>query len=124
MPRCRNHSKHKKCLRKRAIATGSGSAWQGLESGICPAIGSGGLAANPAKRAGKPLSGQSTRLRPRALAAHALQFHRPVRYRDPERRSDGSFHQMDVAAMGADQFGGDRKAKSAAAGAARGLERL
>ena len=43
---------------------------------------------------------------------------------DPEGRADGAFHQMDVAAMGADQFGGDRKAQPAAAGPARGLECL
>ena len=43
---------------------------------------------------------------------------------DPEGGADGALDQMDVAAMGADQFGGDGKAKPAAAGAAGGLERL
>lgn len=49
-------------------------------------------------------------LRPRPLVADALQFHRAIRYRDPEGGADGAFDQMDVAAMGADQFGGNRKA--------------
>jgi hypothetical protein len=48
------------------------------------------------------------RLRPRPLVADALQFHRPVRYGDPEGGADGAFDQMDIAAMGANQFGGDR----------------
>ena len=54
----------------------------------------------------------------RPLVPHAEQFHRAVRDRDPEGGADGAFDQMDVAAMGADQFGGDRKAEAAAAGAA------
>jgi hypothetical protein len=57
-------------------------------------------------------------LRPRPFAAHAHQFHRPVRNRDPEGGADGALHQMNVAAMGADQFGGNRKAEPAAAGPA------
>jgi hypothetical protein len=56
---------------------------------------------------------------PCPLVAHAHQFHRPVRDRDPKGRADGARHQMNVAAMGADQFGGDRKAEPAAAGPAR-----
>src|SRR5437868_5183669 len=61
---------------------------------------------------------------PRPLAADRQQFHRAIRDRDPERGADGALDQMDMAAMGADQLGGDRKAQSAAAGAAGGLERL
>src|ERR1700733_873691 len=49
-------------------------------------------------------------LRPRPLVADAEQLHRPVRDRDPERGPDGARDQMDVAAMGAQQFGGDRQA--------------
>ncbi len=52
----------------------------------------------------------------RPLVADAQEFHRPIGNRNPERGADGTFHQMDVAAMGADQFGGDRKPKSTAAG--------
>src|SRR5260370_28069673 len=63
-------------------------------------------------------------LRPCPLVAYAQQFHRPVRYCDPEGRADGAFHQMDVAAMGADQFGGDREPQPAAAGPACCLECL
>jgi len=63
-------------------------------------------------------------LRPRPLVAHAQEFHRPVRYRDPEGRADGAFHQMDVAAMSADQLCRDRKSQPAAAGPAGGLECL
>jgi hypothetical protein len=47
-------------------------------------------------------------LRPRPLVADAQQFHRPVRDHDPEGGADGALDQMDVAAMGADQFGRDR----------------
>src|SRR3974390_1212101 len=45
----------------------------------------------------------------RPLVADAQEFHRPVRYRDPERRADGSFHHMDLTAMGTHEFGGDGK---------------
>ena len=60
----------------------------------------------------------------RPLVADAQQFHRPVRDRDPEGGADGALDQMDVAAMGADQFGGNRQPEPAAAGPAGGLERL
>src|SRR5487761_2455626 len=63
-------------------------------------------------------------LRPRPLVAHAQQFHRPVRYRDPEGRADGPFHQMNLPAMGADQLGGNRKPEPAAARPPGGLEGL
>jgi hypothetical protein len=63
-------------------------------------------------------------LRPRPLVADALQFHRPVGNGYPEGGADGALDQMDIAAMRADQFGGDRKAEPAAAGPAGGLERL
>jgi hypothetical protein len=56
------------------------------------------------------------RLRPCPFVAHAQEFHRPVGDRDPESRADGAFDQMDVAAMGADQFSGDRETQPAAAG--------
>jgi hypothetical protein len=49
-------------------------------------------------------------LRPCPLVADAQQFHRSVGNRDPEGGADGALDQMDVAAMGADQFGGNRKA--------------
>src|SRR3954470_11000179 len=52
-------------------------------------------------------------LRRGPLVADALQFHRAVRDGDPEGGADGAFDQMDVAAMGADQFGRDRQAKAA-----------
>jgi len=52
---------------------------------------------------------------PCPLVAHAQEFHRPVGYGDPEHRADGPLHQVNLAAMGADQFGGDRKPEPAAA---------
>src|ERR1700721_4790076 len=63
-------------------------------------------------------------LRPGALVADAQQFHRPVRYHDPEGGADGPLDQMDFAAMGANQFGGDGKPEPAATRPSRGLERL
>src|SRR3954471_24248372 len=66
----------------------------------------------------------NARLRPRPLVPYALEFHRAVRDRDPEGGADGAFHQMNLAAMGADQFGGDRQPQAAAAGPPRTLERL
>src|SRR5579871_5312806 len=63
-------------------------------------------------------------LRPRPLVADGQQFHRTVRDDDPEGGADGAFDQLDVAAMGADELGGDREAEPAAAGAAGGLKRL
>src|SRR5437879_6724538 len=105
--------------RKRAIATGSGRAWQG------PQNASAGRSA-PADRAKSPQNAPNgmSRSSPCPLVAYAQQFHRPVGYCDPEGRSDGAFHQMDVAAMGADKFGGDREPQSAAAGPACCLECL
>jgi hypothetical protein len=38
----------------------------------------------------------------RPLVAHAQEFHRPVWYRDPEHRADGSLYKVNLAAMGAD----------------------
>ena len=92
--------------RKSALATRSGPDWQGPERGICPI-----RCWRWSESAG---NGRKTprylrRLRPRPLVADALQFHRAVGDRDPEGGADGAFDQMDVAAMGADQFGGDRK---------------
>ena len=90
---CRVQSGYIFCRsRKRAIATGSGPAWQG-----------------PAKAASGPGLG------PRPFVAHAQELHRPVRNRDAEGRADGSFHQMNFAVMGANQFGGDRKPEPTAA---------
>src|SRR6266849_10186318 len=63
-------------------------------------------------------------LSPRPLVADAQEFHRPVRDGDPEGRANGAFHQMDVAAMGADQFGRNRESEPAAAGPACRLECL
>jgi hypothetical protein len=103
--------------RKRAIATGSGRAWQGPETALRRSFGIGSRAERPAKhhKSAKPAV---ISLGPRPFAAHAHQFHRPVRNRDPEGRADGALHQMNIAAMGADQFGGNRKAEPAAAGPA------
>ena len=53
-----------------------------------------------------------------ALAADVHQLDRPVGNDDSEGRADGAFNQMYFAVMGAHQFGGDRKAEPAAAGAA------
>jgi len=52
---------------------------------------------------------------PRPFVAHAQELHRPIRNRDAEGRADGSFHQVDLPVMGANQFGGDRKPEPAAA---------
>src|SRR5689334_2181505 len=70
------------------------------------------------------LMSASGRLRPLPLVADGKQFHGAVGDDDSEGGADGAFDQMDVAAMGANQLGGNRKAKAAAAGAAGGLERL
>src|SRR3984957_16638162 len=107
-----------------ALATGFRPAWQGRKGGIF-------LSQSPA-RSSRPSfrvrcfasPRNDIALRPCALVAHAQQFHRTVRYRDPEGGADGAFDQMDFAAMGADQFGGDRQPQPAAAGPAGGLERL
>src|SRR5215218_145834 len=76
---------------------------------------------------GKPVKSATKRskkrgLGPCPLVADGLQFHRAVRNRDPEGGADGAFDQVDIAAMGADQFGGDCQAKAAAARPAGGLE--
>ncbi len=52
------------------------------------------------------------------------QFHRAVGDDDAEGGADGALDQLDVAAMGAHQLGGDGEAEAAAAGAAGALERL
>ena len=53
-----------------------------------------------------------------------MQRHRAIRNRDPEGRADRAFHQMEIAAMGADQFGCDSQPEPGAAVAGRALERL
>src|SRR5436853_4729883 len=63
-------------------------------------------------------------LSPRALAAPGAEFDRAVRDDDAESRADGAVDQADLAAMGADQLGRDRKAEPGAAAACRALERL
>jgi hypothetical protein len=47
---------------------------------------------------------------PRPLVADGQEFHRPVRHHDPEGGANGALDQVDVAAMGAHQFGGDGQA--------------
>src|SRR6516164_8261098 len=59
-----------------------------------------------------------------ALVAAGLKLDRPVRNLDAEGGADGSVHQVDLAAMGAHQLGGDGEAEAGAAGAGRALERL
>ena len=61
------------------------------------------------------IPGSRGALRPCPFVAYAQQLDRPVWYRDPEGGADGSLHQMNLPAMGADQFGGDRKPEPAAA---------
>src|SRR5437762_7592809 len=61
--------------RKSALATRSGSDWQGGESGFWQSIWPGGSAEMAAKRY------NTGKLRPRPLVADALQFHRTVRNR-------------------------------------------
>src|SRR5437868_3154507 len=61
---------------------------------------------------------------PRPFAAHVMEFHRAVRYGDPEGGADGAFHEVEVATMGADQFGGNGQPEPAAVGPARALESL
>src|SRR5437868_6963537 len=61
---------------------------------------------------------------PRPFAAHVMEFHRAVRYGDPEGGANGAFHEVDVATVGADQFGGNRQPEPAAVGPARALESL
>ena len=125
--------------RKSALATGSGLIWQGPERRhLSGSSFRGRIGANPeyctissrfrvhrgachrAARCAGPLAmPRNDGSGPRALVAYAQEFHRPVRYRDPEGRADGPFHQIDLPAMGADQFGGNRKAEPAAAGPGR-----
>ena len=50
-----------------------------------------------------------------ALLTELMQWNGPVGNDDPERRADRPLHQIDLPAMGTDQFGGDRKAKPGAA---------
>ena len=68
--------------------------------------------------------GEILRLRSRALIPYRLQLHRAIRNRDPERRADSAFHEMDVAAVRTHQFRCDRKTEAAAARACRPLEGL
>ena len=134
--------KHFQRSRKRAIATGSRGAWQGptkrplpgrfLKVGReCAKWGDSGLDFNSTRiesDSASPIftcagSFRDSRLSifpyrlssPRPLFAYAQQFHRPIRYNDPEGRADGAFDQMDLAAMGADQFGGNGQPQPAAA---------
>src|SRR3954454_25357016 len=76
--------------------------------------------ASPGTRT-RGLSGYSG---PRPFAAHVMEFHRTIRYGDPEGGANGAFHKVDVAAVGADQFGGNRQPEPAAVGPARALESL
>ena len=49
-------------------------------------------------------------LRPRPFVTHRQEFHRTVRdHWIREGRTQSALDQVDVAAMGADQFGGDRQ---------------
>jgi len=117
--------------RRRAIATGSGPALQAANevrmtdlrtSPRCRSATMSGVSiplTNKrilADRRGvdspaKAVSG----LGPCALGTNRLQLHRTIRDRNPERRPDRTFDQMDVAAVRAYQFRCDRKAKAAAA---------
>src|SRR3954447_14491896 len=76
--------------------------------------------ASPGTRT-RGLSGYSG---PRPFAAHVMEFHRTVRYGDPEGGADGAFHEVDVATVGADQFGGNRQPEPAAVGPPGALESL
>jgi hypothetical protein len=51
---------------------------------------------------------RSAPLRPGPLVADTQELDRPVRYGDPEGGADRSFHQMNLAAMGTNQLGGNR----------------
>src|SRR5262245_11467009 len=62
--------------------------------------------------------------RPCALGADDLEFHWAVGNGDAEGGTDGARDEIDLAGMGADQLGCDRKAEPAATGAAGGLECL
>ena len=97
----------RKRSRKSALATRSGANWQG------PACDAGHTEAGEHWRPAGTASG------PRALVADGEQFHRPVRDDDPESGADRALDQRDLAAMGADQLGGDGKAQPAAAETAR-----
>ena len=67
---------------------------------------SGFARAAKARNDGKQLPRNAAReLSPRAFVADDLELHRAVGDRDPEGGADGALDQMDVAAMGADQFG-------------------
>ena len=63
---------------------------------------------NPAAAAaGRIRISGAIRSGPGALATDAVQFHRAIRHGDAEGGTEGSFHQVDVAAMGADQLRGN-----------------
>ena len=88
----------------RPLATGSREEWQAPETNFLP-----------------PAVAFQTRCQSSgagALAADVHQLDRPVGNDDSEGRADGAFNQVYFAVMGAHQFGGDRKAEPAAAGAA------
>src|SRR5205085_5661536 len=98
---------------KSALATGFRTRLQGPEAAVLPTA----EAWFPLSRSDEKSCSVSD-LRTHPLFAHALQFHRAVRDGDAEGGADGAFDEMDVAAMGADQLGGDDKTEPAAAGAA------
>src|SRR5262249_55701540 len=105
--------------RKSALATGFRTRLQGPETAPLQAA----QAWFPARRNDENDCNVSD-LSADALVAHAREFHRAVGDGDAEGGTDGAFNEMDVAAMGADQLGGDGQAQPAAAGAAGALERL
>src|SRR5579871_1902300 len=115
----------RKRSRKSALATRSGPNWQGptYAAGDAKQPKSGRFRA---RRGGEEkVQGRRRRpLRPCPFVADAEEFDRPIGNRDAERSPNGSFDQVNLPAMGADEFGGDRKPKPAAAGPARSLERL
>ena len=104
--------------RKSALATRSGPDWQAPERKdlgnqsrqqtriFLQLLRDSGLIASRCPQMRNCASGNDE-LCPRPLVADTLQFHRPVGNRDPESGADGAFDQMDVAAMGAHQFGGN-----------------
>src|SRR5689334_4037006 len=66
-------------------------------------------------------------LSPRPRAAMSIELHRTVRNSEPEGRANGALDELDLAAVGADKFGGDGKAEprsTAALGRLEGLEQM
>src|ERR1700744_2336573 len=88
-------------LRKRALATRSGLNWQASGGEFCFV-----MAGRCGGRWGKPLP-------PGPFVADGQQFHRAVRDHDPEGGAEGALDEVDIAIMGADQLGGDRKTQPA-----------